>query len=63
MNVATLARAWFDRHEFSNFPPSGDGSYENPTLKNENRAAQNSFRSHRSLPRETGHSPRVGPAL
>ena len=27
MNVATLARAWLDRHDFSTFPPSGDGSY------------------------------------
>ena len=27
MNVATLARAWLDQHDFSTFPPSGDGSY------------------------------------
>ena len=27
MNVARLARAWFDHHDFSTFPPSGDGSY------------------------------------
>jgi len=27
MNVATLARAWFERDDFSIFPPSGDGSY------------------------------------
>ena len=28
MNVATLARAWFDHHDFSTLPPSGDGSYD-----------------------------------
>ena len=25
-----LARAWFDHHDFSTLPPSGDGSYDPP---------------------------------